>query len=323
MVEPTGESEMKGFNKICVVLVGFVLSSCVSANPNPPSGVASTPVNDGNAYSLDWKIDANAPVGYKTAMNPAEGSDTTITFNFGTPIPGNDIFNALSQQFSNLKLPQTTSLISILKLNPQGNISVKMILDQVNLPDASSSDTLGQMLSQQMQSMVGTVQLRGELTPDGEISSFYLDQNQRNLLAIFFELPTGMVHVGDTWSLDFHCISMGAGYIGDTSQKINKVKFSGLSQTPDGKPIAILDYVMAESVNGSFQAGFTNNSTPTPTSMTCSFVGRGEFLIEQGHWQQLIGDFSIKATGIMQSDATQHFALMPLEEIPQQYVGLE
>ena len=56
--------------------------------------------------------------------------------------------------------------------------------------------------------------------------------------------------------------------------------------------------------------------------MTCSFIGRGEFLIDQGRWAQLVGDMSIKSTGVMQSDNMQHLALMPLDNIPPKYVDL-
>lgn len=276
---------------------------------------SNTPLTPNDSYSLDWKIDSNEKVAYKTAMNQIE--DSAVSFNLDQIFSDNPNFDQLSEQVSGFALPESGSLISILELNAHGNISVRMIVDQLNFDESQSENEFGQSLNQLMKSMEGTVQLRGEITPDGAISSFYLEERQRNLLAIFFELPTTPVRVGDTWSIDFNCISMGAGFIADTAQKVNQVRLASLSQTPDGKPVAVLDYVLGEMVEGDFQS--LSSGEPTLTSMTCSFVGQGHFLIDEGRWAKFVGEFAIRSTGIIESNAVQRFALMPLEEIPEKY----
>ena len=303
---------------LIVALTSSLLAACAVASPPPTQEVAiSQTGNDTTAYSLDWKIAPGEMVAYKTAMNQGAEFSPSISVNLDKLFSDTPDFKDLSQQLSKLSLPTASSLISILEPTAQGNIAVRMILDDIKIPDNAPTDAMTQSFNQAMQNMEGTVQLRGEMTPDGAISSFYLEQHQRNLLAIFFELPTGSVHVGDSWGLDFNCIQMGAGFSANTAAKVNRVAFSGLTQTADGKPIAILDYALVESVDGSFQSLLSDKASPS--SMTCSFLGRGQFLIEQGRWQQLVGEFAITSTGVMESNAVQQFALTPLETIPEAY----
>jgi hypothetical protein len=263
-------------------------------------------------------------------MKQIDDSESVISFDveslFGNLIPNNEntdieIWNEISEGFAGFSLPTSSSYISILERNPQGNISMRMIVHEVNFDDNQQAEGIGQTMNQLMKDMEGTVQLRGELTPKGAIASFYLEQKQRNLLAMFFELPTYPVYVGDTWSIDVNCISMGNGFIADEAHRINQVKFTELSTTEDGRPIAILDYLIAEMVEGSFETPLSEESTPT--SMSCTFMGRGAFLIEEGRWSQFTGEFGISSTGFLGflgGETIQQFALMPLEEIPQQYL---
>ena len=274
--------------------------------------------NTQTSYSLDWIIDDGDVIAYSTTM---EVADPTITINF-------DDLSALlngeaDEQISDLEfaLPASSSLISILELNERGNIAVKMIVHQVETVDQQSDNELGQELNQLMTAMVGTVQLRGELTPEGDIASFYLAQNQRNLLAMFFQLPTTPVQVGDSWQLDMHCIEMDTSFVAHDAQRINRVEFSELSETASGQPIAVLDYVIAETVDGEIQSPFS--SEKSPVAMECSFIGRGEFLIEEGRWERFTGEFTARSTGLMESDATQRFALTLLEEVPPEYLDLQ
>jgi hypothetical protein len=292
----------------------MVLVAC-STNSQLDSNETNLPIaeNDSTAYSLDWKIAPGEMVGYKTAMNQVDNSDPAMTFDFHKLFSDEANLDGLSQALSSLSLPGSGSLISILQRNLHDNITVRMIVDEVNFAENQPDDVMSQL----MQGMEGTEQLRGEITPEGTISSFYLENRQRNLLAIFFELPNGTVQVGDTWKLDFNCISMGAGFAADNAEKINQVKFTELTQTSDGKQVAVLDYVLAESVEGNFQLPGSNDTTPE--SMTCSFIGRGQFIIEEGRWEQLVGEFTLVSTGVMETNAVQHFALSPLEAVPEEY----
>jgi hypothetical protein len=297
-------------------------TSASTPNRSEPSRTETVPPTSATAYSLDWNIGDGEVVAYDTTMQAA---NPTISFNFDDLVAAmttDELPADVTEQLSNLSfsLPESGSLISILERNAQGNIAVKMIPRRIDLPDESSNSEMGQALGQAMESMVGTVQLRGELNPDGAITSFYLEQKQRNLLAMFFELPTGPVQVGDSWSIDVNCIEMGNGFIASSAQRTNRVEFTELSKTPDGRPIAVLDYVIAEFVRGEFLAPTSDDVSPA--SMMCMFIGRGEFLIEEGRWERFTGEFTVRSTGFMEANATQRFALTPLEEVPPEYLNL-
>lgn len=325
-------------NLLILFLIGGFLISC-SSQDQSPTNLSGTSVgnstdsqeetvtvveadsgNDQPLYTLNWKLDDGEIVAYRTAMNPAHDADSSISFNFDQLFTENDTSNDIRQQLSNIKLPETFSMISILEKNPQDNISVKMIVDEIGLSENESDNAINEGLNQLMGAMEGTVQLRGELTPDGAISSFYLEQNQRNLIAIFFELPIKPVQLGENWEIDVNCIAMGNGFIATNADQVNRVEFTGLTENDEGKAIAILDYLIAETVEGDFQTPFSDEVVPT--SMTCTFLGQGLFLIEEGRWEQFTGEFAIKATGMLESDVIQHFALIPLENVPEEYIEL-
>ncbi len=272
-------------------------------------------------YSLNWKIDDGEVVAFKTAMNPVEDTESSISFDFDQLFTGNDIPIEARQQLSDIKLPRVFSMISILESNSHENISVKMIVDEIDLPENELDNEISEGFNELMGKMKGTVQLRGELTPDGAISSFYLEQEQRNVIAMFFELPTEPINIGDSWEIDVNCISMGNGFIATNAERVNHVEFSELIENSDGESIAVLDYFIAETVEGDFQMPLSDEAVPT--TMTCTFLGQGFFLIEEGRWEQFAGEFAIKSTGIMNSEVAQHFALTPLEDIPEEYIGLK
>ncbi len=288
-----------------------ILSEEVPAN--------STPSEIG--YELNWKIEENQPIAYNTAM---EVSDCCTTvdydrlFNFGQFGEDDDASSPFEEMFEDLKNNQPSySIVSILEKKPDGNISVKMVLDNVEIPEQGSEASMGQWYGQMLQGMEGSVQLQGDITPEGEIASPYVAQQQKNLLALFFELPVGAVKVGDTWQIDLTCIALNsAQFTIENSDRVNQITLKEITETPEGEPIAILDYLIAESIEGEQTIPFLSNE-PVPTTMKCSFLGRGEFLIEQGKWQAFSAENTIQTTGIVTSNVTQQLALTPLDEVPE------
>lgn len=272
-------------------------------------------------YSLDWKLADEEIIAYKTAMEPGENTNTAMSFNFDQLFAETDAPNGLRDQLANITFPDTFSMVTILQKNSLGNISVKLIVDEIEEVENEAGNPIGNTINQMMGDMEGTVQLRGELTPEGTIASFYLEQNQRNLLAMLFELPSAPVHVGDSWEIDVNCVAMGHGFIASNANRVNKVTLTSVEENDEGQALAHLEYVIAESVEGDFLFPFSEE--PIPTSMNCSFLGQGSFLIEEGRWQQFNGEFRILATGMVESNTVQQFALAPLEDVPQEYIDLK
>jgi hypothetical protein len=112
------------FALICMSL----LVGCSAAEPTAMTDATPMLSGDDRHYSLDWKIGADEVVAYKTAMNRVEEASSTISLNIGQVLSDNAIPHELNQQLSNLRLPEVSSLISVLEQNERGNISVRMIL---------------------------------------------------------------------------------------------------------------------------------------------------------------------------------------------------
>jgi hypothetical protein len=79
--------------------------------------------------------------------------------------------------------------------------------------------------------------------------------------------------------------------------------------------IATLEYLLTEKVSGSMTNPMTNQTIPT--EMTCSYIGRHDFNIDQGRWDNVNGEFRINSSGIMNSRVLQSLAMKPIEQLPE------
>ena len=50
-----------------------------------------------------------------------------------------------------------------------------------------------------------------------------------------------------------------------------------------------------------------------PSEMTCNYIGRHDFSIDLGRWENIKGEFRINSTGIMNSRVFQDLAMMPID----------
>ena len=295
-----------------------VATGADDAKNEQPAAKAS----DGEAVLLRWKVPDGKALGLKTAMFPVDPASTTLLrFDFKKlaeghglpPIPDDAIATAF-------RMPQSYSMTTLLKPLPGGNLSAKIIVGDVQMPGGGGSE-VEQTTAELMKQMEGTVQLRGEITDSGQVASFWLEQKQKNLLAVFLELPTAPVKVGQSWSLSVNFLEMGSGFICDKSGRANSVKLVSLSKTAGGDTVATMEYCLAESIEGKFR--LPTGGADQPCTMAMSFVGRGEFLVGKGTWQRFVGRMHIKATGVMTSDAQQHFAMEPMAEVPAKLLEME
>src|SRR5690625_7738523 len=106
----------------------------------------------------------------------------------------------------------------------------------------------------------------------GGIHSFWLNSSQKNLIAIFFELPKNPVKIGDKWSLDINLISNDQNFECETAHKINEVELIDIKNI-NGERIAVLQYHIEEYVEGQFNSHtfFGCNRGDTETMMSYSY----------------------------------------------------
>lgn len=222
---------------------------------------------------------------------------------------------ALKKILPSLKPPQEYSMTTVMKDKGEGKIGFLLV------PGKGSAVQTGvEEFDRMLKNLEGTVQLRGDLSPSGEILSFWLPQRQKNMIALFCGLPPGPVRKGDRWSLAVNLIEMGHGFIPSKSRRVNTVELKNV-ETRDGKEVvASLEYLIAESVEGDFQNPMGGGTTPT--TMAFTFMGRAEFSVTRGSWRTYLGRLSARSTGFMKSESEQEFALRPLDKVPEEFLRL-
>ena len=342
---------MPRFGIILAIIASIFLAACTPADEAPPtvgaSSVADQPI------ALDWKLAEGETIAYHTAVTPLDNPSFELNWDefFIWEESSNDegsladVAHRIQEGLSGaLSDSVDYGMVSVLKPNEQGNVTVLMILDSLDFsadetdttsetpPESTEEEDWQQQFTESIrkmqQDMIGTVQLRGEVAPTGEVTSFYLSNRQKNLLALFFEIPSHAVRVGDEWEIEFDCLEVGAGFIVKDANRLNQVTFSEVTTLPDGRRVAVLDYLLVESISGhSDSQMLANMSSATtdqiPVSMQCSFIGQGQFLIDEGRWHQFVGEMTINSDGFMMANSVQAMALVPMETVPPQYIGLE
>ena len=122
-------------------------------------------------------------------------------------------FSSLSKTFQNIDFSLK------LKENEHGYVDLEMVSKDKQDAAANKTDNTENVITEfpkMMKKLEGNIVLRGAVNHDGSIQSFYTKNEQRNLLAIFFELPKKEVSVGDTWPLAVNLISMDQHFTCET-----------------------------------------------------------------------------------------------------------
>jgi predicted CopG family antitoxin len=266
---------------------------------------------------LNWKINSGETLSYQTVMTEIDTS--TVKFNFG------GLFNALSDStnenideaqklFEELnKSFQNIDFVTNLTNKKNGIIDIVMQTRPKENVEEVKSDTLDEKMAEMMkmmQSMSQGVMLRGSVFETGGIHSFWVKSNQKNLIAIFFELPQNPVKVGDTWELDVNLIANDQNFECDSAYKVNKVTLTDL-KSKNNETIAVLKYEIIEFVDGTFHSpSFMGKGGPTKTMMKFTYQAIAEFSIEKGRWISYDGIMSLEASGIMTSNTKKKFSLI-------------
>jgi hypothetical protein len=171
---------------------------------------------------------------------------------------------------------QHTNLITHLAEKRKGIIDIEVSVKKDEKQSAKNNDST-KAESKEVQAMVALmtdgVMLRGSLYEDGTIESFYTKNDQKNLLAMFFELPGKAIKPGDTWSLSVNFLSMDQNFVCDSSFKRNIVTLVGI-ENKNGEHIASIKYDVNEYVCGNFMN--------TKTSMKMTFQGTLDFHLKKG-----------------------------------------
>jgi len=265
---------------------------------------------------LNWKINSGDTLSYQTVMTEIDTS--TVKFNFG------GLFDALSDSAENTDKAQklfkefnksfnNIDFVTHLTNKKNGIIDIVMQTRPKENVEDVKTDTLNEKMAEMMkmmQSMSQGVMLRGSVYETGGIHSFWVKSNQKNLIAIFFELPQNPVKVGDSWELEINLIANDQNFECDSAYKVNKVTLTDL-KSKNNETIAVLKYEIVEFVDGTFHSpSFMGKGGPTKTMMKFNYQAVAEFSIDKGCWVSYDGIMSLEASGIMTSNIKKKFSLI-------------
>lgn len=274
--------------------------------------IVSNPLYSAETYNLQWKVKKGGYVAYKTSMDQIGNKDKNyLKFDLDKVFDGDNFPESLQDEIESLDFPTKTTATTIIKGISKDKLSFEMVVENMSFPQTGKSNKFEEFAKQ----FNGMVQLRGEINSKGEILSWYLEQRQKNLLAILVQLPHNDVSVGDTWELDFNLLSMGATFKAKKASRTNSAKLTSIEISSVGSKIAVIDYVLGESVDG-----YLFNPTSgkeIPISFSLSFIGRGKFDIEKGHWLSFNGRMHSKSKGLMSSEGQQQMSLQLVTDVPE------
>jgi len=298
------ENYMKVRGLLLLMVISFLL-------PNPV-------LAEDTAVRLKWKIPAEN-LYYYTNFSNAAGEDNYIEFNIDKVLDEKCFNSEVEDRIGKIRLPEESNMVTVMEGLSNGNIKSTSYLQNFTLPfsdsDSTMQDEKAREEAKKFEEMMNTVpQLQGVINTAGTILSFYLPQRQKNLLALMFELPKGPVKPGNTWDLNFICLELGAGFTEDFADRVNMVRLTDVRKNVQLEKIATLEYLLTEKVSGSMTNPMTNQTMPT--EMTCSYIGRHEFNIDQGRWESTNGELRIASSGFMNSKAVQNLAMKRIEQLP-------
>ena len=276
--------------------------------------IVTASAQKGETVSLRWKIQPNGALSFKTVMlsidtNKAREfslSPDRLSRLFGDNTKDNlpeiqQFFSGINSSFS--KADFTTKLTE----NRNGIIDIEMDKkEEEAAANKKDTDNIITGFPKMMKKLGGNVMLRGALNNDGSIQSFYVKNDQKNLIAIFFELPRNEVKVGDTWPLAVNLISMDQNFTCDTSFKKNTCKLVEIKKSGN-ETIAVLKYDLGEYVSGDYYSPATGTNKKSTLKMT--YNGLAEFSVEKGRWATYNGIMTLRTTGITTAVTTQKIAL--------------
>lgn len=269
-----------------------------------------------SVYNLKWKIRPDSYISYNTYMvelDTAESQSPSINMNVFSPMISDSSakknMDAMKQMLSRVKKSSQNDVYqTVLTKNKRGVIDIEMKLKTDST--SNKNDSSGVVEIAKMKSLLsGGIMLRGAITEEGAIESFYIKNDQRNLLALWYELPNKEVKVGESWPLDLHLISMDQNFKCDSSFRINKVTLTDVHKIGN-QTIVVLKYDIEEYVDGEFYNPFQSNK-PQKMMMKALYKGSSEFSIEKGKWISYNGIMTVSSTGLMTSQSQQKFSLIP------------
>lgn len=327
---------MLGFRSVQLLCLFLIVLDMTCAR----AAIDAYPGNKQGSESvvLRWKIPQSGYLAYDTNMEKVEPENGHLfQFNLKEYIHDKDAQESMPDNLS-IDMPDTYSVTTLMQAKNDGGIKIKLYMNPTKSGETEEDEEepqnveedMNRAVRKMMKQMEGTVIIRGEIDDTGAIRSYYIQQSQKNLLSLFFELPKEPVKVGDTWPLDVSLIEMGNGFVCDHEERQNAVSLVSLINTDQGETIAVLKYLIYEAVEGRMIMPKMPDDMPGEglgdvlgVSYSYGLIGEAQFLVNEGRWKQFNGIMDIQSKGIISSSVKQHFALKYRDSVKQELLDME
>lgn len=270
-----------------------------------------------DAVTLEWKIALGDTLSYKCVMTSIEESEAE----FDTSVFNSVLPDSLKKKISKDSVPDFKKMLNAMKHasddlnlvsrmtnNGNGIIGVYLELNTEKQEAKEQNDSISNTMTDLMGAMTNNIMLRGSVYKKGGIHSFWVKSSQKNLIAMFFELPKTPVKKGDSWPIEINYIGNDQNFECTESYRKNKVTLTDIKKAKDGT-IAVLEYDIEEYVRGNF--GFFGTTTGDKTMMKFTLHATAEFSIEKGRWLSYEGILESDSTGFMTGKTKKRIALIP------------
>ena len=259
---------------------------------------------------LRWKIAPKDSLMYNTTIKTIETSEDTTELNetdkalialLKTSLQvliGADENTPLVSKISRQKSGMAISMFY--QKSDSTKNAMKMMYEQTfkgfakneKVENTENQDSLVKEILQNIYTHVDedAVMLEGNMNDNGSIGSFYIDKNQKNTLALFFELPTKNVKIGDSWALDVQFTLLNSAFECDSVFKKNQVTLTQIKKQGQDS-VAVLAYNIQEYVSGKYPADAQKSFTKT------RYQAVAEFSITQGRWLSYEGQMETDSFG--------------------------
>lgn len=273
------------------------------------SGYPPSKHSTDTSFQLEWKIEPSDTLIYETVMTEIGESNFDIDFK--------ELFSQLSDTIDVDRINFDEDLMEKLKnIRANTNISSQLTasedFENVIKIELSAAPNETGITEHNFGLISKGVMLRGSIYKTGGLHSFWIKRSQKNLIALFYVLPSRAVKKGDSWTLDnVNFIGNDHSFDCREAKSKNVLTVADIKQVDDDY-IVVIDYDILEYVSGEFSmpANFENKSENKKTTMHVVYKAQAEFSIKQGKWLSYNGIMSINSSGWMNTNQKQKFALI-------------
>jgi len=263
------------------------------------------------SVQLRWKLPEAKRLAYRVQIAQQPGP-APMKLDPAAIIKAGGLPAALAKALAGMGPPGADALTALLTPTYGTNLRVRLIGKDFEVPAQLEGDMVQRLVDAEL-----GIELKGEITGRGEVQSAS-NSDEYAMLGLLFELPAAHVLAGDSWKLSVDLLR-GGGVEVEKKEELDKVTLTSLKPRPGGEQLAVIEYALAVVEHGK---RFTAEGEQ-PVDRSAVFVGRGELLVEAGHWQRFSGLLQTDDPTAEKRKTHTVLKLVHLPQVPKKFDSLD